>query len=905
MVNSKTFTDYRRQFAARPYKQKIIIITENNHCRQFAAKRRYSGLYLKRFSIIVLVIFIISVISGTALSVSKAEIPLELVTETIYADDGSVYLLEQSGNNCNIFHTDKKGNIIESILNEKISGNNYYRLFNMKYFKGSLYVILYRNNVVDTTDYNNSIYKCDFKRKKLEKILDLDEIQILDYTADDDWIYMLYIDENYSVQKKALNQKFSESSESVVYDENYVVCTKILSDIYGNTYVLTTDFQFMGFTSDNQQYNIYPDGKVSEISYDGDNRIYFTNCSDETIMYYDISTQSCNTVDIDYRISDLKGFCFTDDGKFSCSADNMKGGYSLAVYDGNSIITTDRIYSGYTVLKAVVFTILIFIVLSLCAVLVYVFIFRYIPLVIRMITVFAVVSCISAAVIFTGMKSCLDSSFNDFLDDKLIYMSENRVKQLYGYSQDDIKQLLETDLTMIDYNEMNDIQQTVYNVISYFENKTIVEVDDTLGFEDDININYSYFYSIYAENENNDIVTIFNSDYNCNILTRYLKNSYVENTVRNVFETGNNNIVTDLYLMQECTSAYVPVYSADGNISAVAEISMINNKESLSRVNEIINSNIYMIVLVMIIMIVLIAVFLVIFLKPLKELKNKASELMQGNMGVKVKIHGNNEISKLSEQFNRISSELADNISDMKLLAKYYEYYVPEKLFRLLKKNNISDISNGDEEIVSLAVLRINVHTENNEPETINRITAEISDISEEYGGIIEHYGRHEIKILFTEKYHNAVRTAMAVSELDDISARSYVSFEKCRVKVLGSEKRFSIASDSRNYGHFIKGCNIIVTDSIINKCDDFFRTFNTRFIGIENHIKLFEVFSGGSMKRIYKDKFETAVKLFMMKKYRDARNIFIEIFENYPKDSLAGNYIYLCDDMLKGESDI
>lgn len=56
-----------------------------------------------------------------------------------------------------------------------------------------------------------------------------------------------------------------------------------------------------------------------------------------------------------------------------------------------------------------------------------------------------------------------------------------------------------------------------------------------------------------------------------------------------------------------------------GKISAVAEISMINNKESLSRVNEIINSNIYMIVLVMIIMIVLIAVFLVIFLKPLKR----------------------------------------------------------------------------------------------------------------------------------------------------------------------------------------------------------------------------------------------------------------------------------------------
>lgn len=860
-------------------------------------------MYLKRFSIIVLIIFLISAVSGTALSVYNAGIPLELVTESVYADDGSVYLLEQSGNNCNIFHKDNKGNIIESITGEKISGNNYYRLFNMKYFNGSLYVILYRNNVIDTTDYNNSIFKCNFKRKKLEKILDLDEIQTLDYTIDGDWIYMSYIDENYFVHEKAVNQKFSEIRESVVYDENYISCSRILSDIYKNTYVLTTDFQLTGFTSDNQQYNIFPDGKISEIAYDGNNRIYFLKCSDGTLMYYDINSQSCHETDA--VLSGLKNFSFTPDGKFSCSADNLKGGYALAEYDGTDLNVTDRIHSGYTAVKAVLYTLLIFAAASLTAVLAYIFIFRYVPLVIRMITVFTVVSCISTAVIFSGMKSCLDSSFNDFLDDKLIYMSENRVKQLSGYSENDMKQLLETDLTLIDYDEMNDIQQTVYNVISYYENKTIVEVDDTLGFENNININYSYFYSLYAQNENNDIITVFNSDYNCNIPTRCLKNRYVEDTVGDVFETGNSHIVTDLYLMQECTSAYVPVYSAEGKISAVAEISMINNKESLSRVNEIINSNIYRIVLVLIIMIVLTVIFLVIFLKPLKELKNKASELMQGNMGVKVRIHGNNEISKLSEQFNRISSELAENISDMKLLAKYYEYYVPEKLFRLLKKNNISDISDKDEEIISLAVLRIKVHTENTEPQTINRITAQISDISDEYGGIIEYYSRHEIKILFTEKYHNVVRTAMAVSELDDISAQSYVSFEKCRVKVLGSKKRFSISSDSGNSGHFINGCNIIVADSIINKCDGFFRTFNTRFIGIENHLKLFEVFGGSSMKRIYKDKFETAVKLFMMKKYRDARNIFIEIFENYPDDSLAGNYIYLCDDMLRGGDDI
>jgi hypothetical protein len=397
-------------------------------------------------------------------------------------------------------------------------------------------------------------------------------------------------------------------------------------------------------------------------------------------------------------------------------------------------------------------------------------------------------------------------------------------------------------------------------------------------------------------------------------------------------ETGEKQFIkNDLYNMQECPSVYVPVYSSDGKISAVIGVSMLNHMEALVRVNELINKNIAIVCLIIAVMIILIVIFLIVFLKPLKELKNKAAELMHGNMGVTVTTYGNNEITRLSEQFNRISAELTENIADMELLKKHYEYYVPKRLLKFFGKNNVSEIEVGNNESISIAVLYINVHIKNADIEShtfvdiLNEVLQKISNIAERYDGVIEYYSRRGIKILYNNKYHNAVRTAVAVSEMINemkysISVKSFVSFENCKFRITGNERRMSISSESENdivlseINDFYDSCNIIVTDTLINNCSNFFEIFNTRFIGVKISdkvtLKLFEVFNGDdlytkNMKRIYNDKFEKAVELYMMKNYRDARNIFIEIFESYPEDRLSGNYICLCDNHLRKGGDI
>lgn len=898
-------------------------------------------MYLKRFIIIVLTIFFISLISGISLFNYKNKTPLYLVTESVLADDGSVYFLEQSNNNCNIYHIDDNGNILDKICSDKISDDYYYQLLNMKYYNDNLYVVLYKNSIVDTSDYNNSLFKCNFEKNTLEEVVNLNEIQTFYYSFDDDTLYLSYSDVDYTLQEKIINERFSKNENIPIYDD-YAPCSKIISDNYNNTYIIDLHSQLMKFSENNQAELIYPvseNRKISEFSYDGSEKLYFIDCTENVLMYYDIEADECFTADnsfliqSNYSLSSFRNIKFNSNGDFVCSVDNMNGGYSLALYKDGQFKVFDSISGDNNPVQIFLiiagYTVVIFIILAAATVLVYIFVFKYISLIIRTGAVFLLISCISGAVIFASMKNYLNSSFNDFLDDKILYMAENRVKQLEGYSDSDIKGLLDTDLGMIEYSDLNEIQTIVYNVIAYYESGNIVEVQDYLNLEDNINIDYSYYYSLYIIDENsNNIQMVFNSNLESDIPAEYIKNRYVCDTVEKVMKTGNKYIVTDLYAMQECTAAYVPLYSSDGNISAVVEVSMINNKETLSRVNEIINANIYKICFIMLIIITIISVFFIIFLRPLKELKNKATELMHGNMGVSVKVYGNNEITILSEQFNHISLKLAENISDMQLLKKYYKYYVPEQLLNIFKKNNISDISTGDKEVISLAVLRVSLHIENIEIEShhfidiINEFLGKISQITEKYNGIIEYYSRHEIKILFNEKYHNAVRTAVAISEFADekinycnVSVKSIVNFEKCSFNVIGNQKRISISSSSEDFisaDNFYTSCNIIVTDSIADKCNDFFKIFNVRFIGIaqcsNRNIKLFEVFNGGNLhiqniKGFYKDKFETAVRLYMMKNYREARNIFIEIFENYPQDNLVKNYIYSCDNLLKGEN--
>jgi hypothetical protein len=242
----------------------------------------------------------------------------------------------------------------------------------------------------------------------------------------------------------------------------------------------------------------------------------------------------------------------------------------------------------------------------------------------------------------------------------------------------------------------------------------------------------------------------------------------------------------------------------------------------------------------------------------------------------------------------------------------------------------MSAISVGDTVELPVAVLQIRISMESVDVEnrafitTLNRFLENIVTLSTNHGGFIEHFDRHTIKVLYYKNYADAIRTAVSINEWVNtlrLTNSSFVplvnvsiSFENVNFTIIGNDEKMNFVTYSKStlntdelktmYG----SCSVVVTDEYVQKVPDFFEIFNSRFIGLSyiggQPVKLFEVFNGNdlynkNMKRIHKDNFEKAVKLYLTKDFRTARNTFVDIFENYPKDLLCKNYIRLCDDFI------
>lgn len=915
-------------------------------------------MYLKRFRIIVLIIFIVSLFLGSSVFCVQNNKPLKLVTESVYADDDSMYFIEQSENNCNIYYMDSDGKISGKICVDKISDNYYHELKSLKYINGKVYVLCYINNVIDAADSKAELYECNFEKETFDKIAEFDKFSMADYYIQDDLIYIDYLNADFCVISEIIDAEGTVLKQDILYDyyeaDDILSVYKIIRDKYENVYALTMDYKLYKISGYNEYQKIYPVsedcGNAAEISYDGADKVYFIDDINNKLMYYDIENDICDEFSeefSEFELSDIRNFSFSESGYYSFSKDNHNNGYYVGRYNNNGFEFYDKITEETSIFKSVLIVMLYsaiaFVGLSLLSFAVYIFIAKYVSFVLKMMILFVTAFTALLLVISGFISGILNSVFENSVKDKLISMCENTVSSFYELSDEEFTEILQTNSfseIFLNYSlsEMSDVQLAVYNNIAmftgrgYFENAINISDGSSMDMND---IYYDASNAFYMPDENGNIKLIYNSLWFEGITVPFLKDYSVQKCIEEVMETGKEIVTPDLFFMQECISAYVPVFNSDNEIAGVLEVTLENNKEVSYRVSKITASFVFKILIIMLIIMVVLFFGLFIFLKPLKELKSGANELMHGHMGVQINLHGNNELTKLSQIFNEMSSRLSENINSMQIMSRHYEYYVPRELLKFMGKNDISEVMIGDSKKVQLAVLYINLHISDCDIEShqfvlvLNKFLGMINETAKKYGGIIEYYNRNEIKILYNKKYFNAVRTAVALNELINSSgnriskynvfAEFFITYENCEFKAVGNNDRIAIVSSENDIlkneiKKINKNCNIIVTDNIVKQSDDFFRIFDTRFIGIceteKLSFKLYEVFSGDSlynknMKRINKETFEKAVKLYIIKEYREARNIFINILENYPEDSLAENYIRLCDMKFKRNENI
>ncbi len=785
-------------------------------------------MYLKRFSIILTIILAISLISGITLFSFENRISLETVIDSVYADDGTVYFLEQNGDSCSIYHTDTKGNLIEKITDEKFSGN----VLSLKYSDGELFI----SNGTDT------ISKCDFKSDKLREEVVLENSTKFDYTVKDGWFDIAYTD-NGTVKKDTVNQRFCEKDTVDVCNVDDTGYKEIFLDNYGNTYALTDNSELVKFNNTDSYTTIYPYGnsnKVSSVSYDGDERIYFVDLNNKSLFYYDIFRETFynadniflsrldeynKSIENEYNWTNLKNISFNENGNFVCSADNYNGGYVLGLCNYGQFSVIDKIDCNYSLFRISGYTSLFFVALSLIALIVYYLVFRYVPFILRFIIVSVTASVIVVSAAFFGMKSYFTDYFNNALNDKLLYIAVDIASKID------------------DSNSIIDIEE-------------------------------DYFCTIYSDNIEADDI------------------SYTaEEVVKYIFENGERQIISDFYMMQECNSVYYPVFDSDGLVVCVLRVSALSNQVA-QQVSQAVNENIFKILILALILILVNLVIALLFLAQVKKLKKCSEEVVKGNYGTTLQPKGDNELTALSVQFNSISLGMAEDMSELKKLNQYYGYYVPEKIISLFG----SDISVGKSKKISLAVLYVNLEMKH-EVNVFNDFIKQVIDNLN--GGIVEYYNDKEIKILYDTNYYNAVKDAVYISQIKDrdIKVKLFVDFENCNFKIIGNRNRPAIVSESKQIIDWSEIYGIVFTERLAEKVPELRKI--SRFTGVKDSVRMYE-FLDSDKKKKFKDKFEKAVNLYSIGNYRDARSLFAEIIKKYPDDRISANY--LCDIKRNGE---
>lgn len=921
-------------------------------------------MYLKRFKIIIIITLIISIILGITIVLPKNNTSLQLVTYSVFGEDNTIYLVEQEDTNFKIYHIDENKKVLGYIEYPKITEEYYYWLLNPKCFGNDVYVLIYQNRTASAEGRQYNIYKCNFKNHSLEQVTNLESNinDTIDYQIDGDEINLRYIYYNYQnyeyfLKSNYIINKFDKNDIENISDINAGITYKnIILDKYNNTYFLDTNLELYKVTEYNEYVKLYPNesmAKITQISYDGQDSIYFIDSISNEFICYNIKTNTLTYItdtieqafkvyniehSTDYSIANLRNISFNSNGDFTASIDGINDNYILCEFCNGKFNMIDTINNNLNIptniLYILVYSIIIFIVISLIIFLIYILSHRYISLMIRIMLTCTTLITVAIVIIFNGMQLYLDESFEKSANDKMLYICENKLNKLSNISDNDLETIVNTDFNTSEYQDWSDIQNSIYDIVEcgFITVNDIKEYSNNDITEASINNNDDYLYSIYMiDKSNNRLVLSYNSSYWTCIPFDYIKSKHTYDIVEEVIQTGEKVITNDLFLMQKSTAIYTPIVSKEGNIIGLLEVNAINDLETSFKVNKIINKIILEIISIVFALLIIILILLFIFLKPLKELKDKAILLSKKNIGITVKPIGNNEISALAVQFNKISLELSESISHIKCLNQHYEYYIPMQMCKIFKCNNISSIKLGDSNDISLAILRINISiTDTNIEEhsfiySINTLLEKIVSIVENDNGFIQYINRHEIRVLYLDKYVNCIRTAVGINEyinqinLNDknkkITAKMVASYNDCIFKVIGNSNRMTFATnihediDIHNMNSIYSSCSLIVTDSLIDKLNNFFEIFDNRFIGILNSnikvSKLYEVFNGDNLynknlKRIYKDKFEQAVNLYLLKEYRSARNMFAEILEKYPEDYLSKNYIYLCDDIIK-----
>lgn len=424
------------------------------------------------------------------------------------------------------------------------------------------------------------------------------------------------------------------------------------------------------------------------------------------------------------------------------------------------------------------------------------------------------------------------------------------------------------------------------------------------------------------------------------------KGAFDENfsSAKEVFASGKSSTIAEVTKTQEgyLASVYAPVMDSKGEVAALVGVDI-----AMDEIYGFISENIKGLLVIIDGLTITCLILLLIVIQqgiihPIRLLRLKVEQLADGDLGVQVKVKGHNEISQISEIFNRMSRNIEGHIKEVTQLNEGYYKFVPSKIFQLLQKKSILEIQLGNQQKVPLEVLSMQI---NGFDEFTKRMDSQelfnfMNEVYEQFvpiilsnQGVIEDYSNGGFTALYTDSIKNSLDSAISICQkLNEYSKNTDsllgkteiafgISYGNIMVGIVGNDQRLSAIAISEQISiiNHLKAIawkyksRILITGTQVLRIAGFDQRYHARYIGLLHNSttdrleKLYDVYDGDNgedrnMKERTKEQFEKGVGNFLSQRFYEARLCFIEVLKQYRKDYASRQYLNLCDEILTKE---
>lgn len=337
----------------------------------------------------------------------------------------------------------------------------------------------------------------------------------------------------------------------------------------------------------------------------------------------------------------------------------------------------------------------------------------------------------------------------------------------------------------------------------------------------------------------------------------------------------------------------------------------------------------FMLSIAFIVYIFLVFLMLYINLYPIKKIEKSTEKLSRGSDSNLVVI-GSKEFNKIQENLQAIEDR-NESLEEYRVkLKKEYYKFVPKEFYDYLGKSEVFELKLGENVLKDVAVLFIDIRHSFKTSETlslednfkfINSYLSVVGESVRNNKGFIDKFlGDGVLAVFLTEtdalncsteiaqKFENINLVSVGA---DKIKYGIGIHCGKVVIGIVGEKERLTptIISNSVNLASKIENLNklflskILFTKEVLNNLPRDYE-LNYRYVGTvdiddigESVFENLDGYLGSNKTQFIKTKliFETAVRKFEEKNYKEARKLFLEVLKNNEDDSLAKFYLKKC----------